>query len=120
MPYYRNNKNLHDSVVIRLARELKKKYPSHEIRANPQIKRQERLQLIDGNTYYPDIVDKSAKLVYEVHWKGGRKEESFDKLPEGWKGVNVFIDDSNTPCVIVVKMPGFRYVMIMDDKFSNF
>jgi len=26
MPYYRNNKNLHDSVVIRLGRKLKVMY----------------------------------------------------------------------------------------------
>ena len=78
------------------------------------------MQLVDGSMYYPDIIDKSAKLVYEVHWKAERKEEAFDKLPEGWKGVNVFIDDSSSPYSVVVKMPGFRFVMIADDKLSNF
>ncbi len=119
MPYYKNNKNLHDSVVIRLGRKLKEMYKGHEIKVNPQIKKQECIKLQDGEPYYPDIIDKTAKIVYEVHWKGGRKEEKFGKLPEGWRGVNVFIEDCDTPCTIIVKMPGFKYASISANEFID-
>lgn len=72
-----------------------------------------------GREYYPDVADYTAKLAYEVHWKGERKEESFDSLPEGWKGVNVFIDDAGTPFTVVVKMPGFKTAFVNKDNYSG-
>lgn len=119
MPYYKDNKRLHDSVVIKLAKKLKELHKDHEIIINPQIKKQGSIRLIDGTIYYPDIIDKTTKTVYEVHWKGKRKELEFDKLPVGWQGINIFIDDSTTPYTIVVKMPGFRYVIVDNVEFSD-
>jgi hypothetical protein len=57
-----------------------------------------------GEAVYPDIVDEENRLVYEIHVKGERRREYFDQLPDGWKGINVFLDEENNPQTLVVKM----------------
>jgi hypothetical protein len=86
-------------------------------------KKRMNLLLNDGTDYYPDIIDCTAKLVYEVHWKGERKEESYQKLPDGWHGVDVFVTDSVSPSVIIVKMPGYKIARLdcgKKDDTTNF
>jgi len=109
MPYYKDLKELHDAVVVHLAAALKKKYPDHDIVPNVKYRRTRKAVPLREATarYYPDIVDVTDKIAYEVHWKGSRKEESFDSLQDGWKGVNVFIDDSSTPFSVLIRMPGY-------------
>lgn len=63
-----------------------------------------RLVLKTGEAVYPDIVDEGNKLVYEIHVKGERRREYFDQLPDGWKGINVFLDEENNPQTLVVKV----------------
>ena len=43
--------------------------------------------------YYPDVVDFTNKVAYEVPVYGKRKEHQWSKMPEGWRGVNVFTVD---------------------------
>lgn len=117
MPYYRDFKRLHDSVVIQLARRLKTEQPSHKIIANPKFKKMGPLRLTNQKPFYPDIIDLTTHLAYEVHWKGERKEEPFDYLPEPWKGINVFIVDFDVPETIVVRMPGFSFARIENESF---
>lgn len=118
MPYFENDKRLHDNVVIRLAQQLLAKYPDHKLSVNPKFKRQGGGPKLES-PYYADIVDETAKIVYEVHWKGQRKEASFYNLPEPWKGVNVFIEDWDTPFTIVVKVPNIEFAFVKRSRFSK-
>ena len=43
--------------------------------------------------YYPDVVDFTNKVAYEVPVYGMRKEHQWSKMPEGSRGVNVFTVD---------------------------
>ena len=70
--------------------------------------------LSNQKPYFPDIIDMTMHFAYEVHWKGGRKEEPFDFLPEPWKGINVFIEDFDVPETIIVRMPGFYFARISE------
>lgn len=120
MPYYiDNNKRIHDMVVYHLLKALQKKYPRNRFSVNFKIKRSGGgpLVLLDGSPYLADIADEDDKIVYEVHWRGERKEKQFDNLPPPWKGVNVFIDDWNTPFTIVVKVPDVEFAFIERSKF---
>ncbi|AIF82949.1 hypothetical protein NTE_00873 [Candidatus Nitrososphaera evergladensis SR1] len=118
-PYY-NEKDTHDRVVAKLARCLKEKYPLHTIEPNVKYRRKRQgPPLRNGRDYYPDVVDYTDKIAYEVHWKGSRKEESFDWLPEGWKGVNVFIDDMSNPFAIIVRMPGYGFTFVECQRDSD-
>lgn len=117
-PYFENDKKLHDKVVIKLAQQLRQKYSDHKLSVNPKFKRQGGGPKLD-NPYYADIVDETAKIVYEVHWKGKRKEANFYNLPEPWKGVNVFIEDHDTPFTIVVKVPDVEFACIERVRFSK-
>lgn len=112
MPYYKDIKELHDAVVVHLAADLKKKYPDHDIIPNVKYRRTRKAVPLrkEGAMYYPDVVDMTDKIAYEVHWKGDRKEESFDSLQDGWTGIDVFITHPGAPRSIVVKMPGFEAV----------
>ena len=119
-PYYDDSGRLHDSVVVYLARLLKKRHPDHEIVPNVKYRRKRQGPLLrNGLAYYPDIADYSSKIAYEVHWKGSRKEASYDGLPEGWRGVDVFITDSSNPFCVVVKMPGFETTFVCESEKSD-
>ena len=122
MPYYiDNNKKVHDKVVYHLFKALKKKYPRNRFSVNFKIKRSGGgpSVLLDGSAYLADIADEDNKIAYEVHWRGQRKEKQFDNLPPPWKGVNVFIDDWNTPFTIVAKVPDVEFAVIEKDQFSR-
>lgn len=118
LPWFENNKRLHDAVVIALARQLKNNC-RHDVIANPKFKRQGSGTLILDKPYYADIIDETAKIVYEVHWKGERKEESFYDLPPPWKGVNVFIEDYDNPFTIIAKAPGYEFAFVERSSFSK-
>lgn len=98
----------HDPVILKLVRKLKEENPDHEIYVNMKIKGQKILLLQNGNSYRPDIIDETAKIVYEVHFKGERKEESYDLLPDGWTAVDVFITQSPASSAIVVRTLDMR------------
>lgn len=57
-----------------------------------------KIQLVTGEYIYPDIIDLTNRLVYEIHIKGERRREYFDKLPDGWKGIK-----KENPQTLVVK-----------------
>lgn len=109
MPYYRdNNKRVHDLVIVKLGQHLRKENPDHKYHINPKMKSKKKyITLRNGKHYYPDILDETGNVVYEVHWHGGRKEEHFDGLPDGWQAVDVFITHSMASSVIVARMPDF-------------
>lgn len=117
MPWYEDDGKLHDTVVLHLAQHLKKKHPENDIRPNVIWRKTREGPPLDADkSVYPDVVDYTAKLAYEVHWKGSRKEATFGSLPEGWAGVNVFIDDAANPYSIVVRMPGYQ-ITVLDTEF---
>ena len=116
-----NYLGVHDTVVVKLAKRLKKENPGDDIAIDaPRVKRQRRgLQLRDGTTYIPDIANFTQKIAYEVHWRGERKEDLPGKLPEGWRVVNVFIDTAWSPETIVVRYPGLTFKRITPEEFEE-
>jgi len=101
--------NIHKIITQKLVRELKEM--GHEVWSyfsSPTA----RLRLKNGKYYYPDIKDETDKIVFEVHWKGGKKSEEYKNLPDGWCGVNVFIDEENNPATLVVKKNSLSIVKI--------
>lgn len=63
--------------------------------------------MITEEHIYPDIVDFNNKLAYEIHIKGENRREYFDKLSDGWKGINVFVEEKNSFDTLVVKVGSF-------------
>ena len=113
--------SVHDTVVVRLAQRLKRESPSDDIAIDaPKVRRERRgLQLRDGSTYIPDIINFTRRVAYEVHWRGERKEDLLDKLPEGWRLVNVFIDTAWSPETIVVRYPGLTFKRLTPEEFEE-
>jgi hypothetical protein len=61
------------------------------------------LILTTGESIYPDIVDVYRHLAYEIHVKGERRRGYFDKLPAGYRGINVFYEEVDNPQTLVAK-----------------
>lgn len=106
---YLRPQNLHKVLVERiyefLRQEKLKNKTFHSLINNNQVSagNRKRIILTTGEVVYPDIVDIDRKVVYEIHVKGERRGNYFNKLPEGWKGINVFFDEENNPETLVVK-----------------
>lgn len=60
--------------------------------------------LTTGEHIRADIVNQRKRIVYEVHVKGERKGKYFDKLPDGWKGVNIFYDEEENEETLLIKL----------------
>ena len=66
--------DIHKIITQKLVGKLKEM--SHEVWSyfsSPTA----RLRLKNGKYYYPDIKDETDKIVFEVHWKGGKKSEEY-------------------------------------------
>lgn len=57
-----------------------------------------------GEYIKPDIINKRKNIAYEVHVKGERKGKYFDKLPDDWKGVNIFYDEEENEETLLIKL----------------
>ena len=44
---------------------------------------------------YPDIIDYTDKVIYEVQNSGNKKDDVFDNLPKDWRGGYIFITNNN-------------------------
>ena len=45
-----------------------------------------------------------GKSTYEIRVKGEIRGNYFDKLPDGWGGINVFYDEEDNPETLVAKL----------------
>ena len=90
-------------MIVKVGQYLHKKYPNSKLNLDVKAHNRPKITLTDGKEIYPDIMDETRKRIYEVHVKGQRKEDYFDKLPEGWYGVNVFYDEWMCPETIIFK-----------------
>ncbi len=80
----------------------KKKIFQHLINNN-RTGNKRKIILKTGEAIYPDIINFDRKVVYEIHVKGERRGNYFDKLPNGWKGINVFYEEEDNPETLIVK-----------------
>lgn len=81
---------------------------SDGIRADQVSENRPQIILKNGKTTYPDIINNTKKMIYEIHVEGERREDCFDLLPNGWRGVNVFYDEPMNPEIIVIKLDSFE------------
>jgi len=98
----RFDKDPHALYTLKVAQWLKNNNPHDEIRTYFQ-KKAPNLTLDNGNNYRPDICNRNKQQVYEIHYRGLRKEEEFSNLPEGWVGVNIFYDEFVCPFTLIIK-----------------
>jgi len=98
----------HEVLLNKVARWLKNENKSDDIRADQVSANRPQIILRNGKTIYPDIINNTKKMIYEIHVKGERKEDYFDLLPNGWRGVNVFYDEPMNPETIVIKLDSFE------------
>jgi hypothetical protein len=90
-------------VATFLIEDNHKKDITQQLINNHNARFRYKITLKTGETIYPDIVNASRKVVYEIHVKGERRGNYFGKLPDGWKGINVFYDEEDNPETMVVK-----------------
>ena len=106
MEYLRPH-NLHkilvDSIFFFLRKDDEKKHIVQLLVNNNNSGRRRKIILKTGEAVYPDIINFDRKLVYEIHVKGERRGNYFDKLPDDWRGINVFYDEEDNPETLVVK-----------------
>lgn len=100
---YVRSKTLHDILVGKIFGYLMEKNDPWEASFNNIILDTE-IYLTTGEIVIPDITNLTKKIVYEVHVKGLRKEKYFDKLPEDWKGVNVFYDEKDREEALIIQL----------------
>ncbi len=99
---YLRPQNLHKILVDNIFEFLKEKGNRGLINNNDSGRRQ-KITLKTGETIYPDMVDFEREVVYEIHVKGERRGNYLDKLPDGWRGINVFYEEEDNPETLVVK-----------------
>ena len=107
----------HEKVILDLCKMLSTESPDDDIWPNSRYRKKKR-SVLDTNIF-PDVVNFSKCIAYEVHWAGSRKEKQFSRLPEGWRGVNVFIADIwETQEVYVFSLDG-QFALITDDDWHT-
>ena len=111
------HKDPHEISIINLGKVLIRDNPADDIRANSAIPRKKKT--VPGTNIYPDVINFTKKIAYEVHWKGNRKEEQFDNIPEGWRGVNVFIVGKRESEDVYVLDLNNNYAHIMDQDWQK-
>jgi hypothetical protein len=75
-----------------------------------------KLELSTGEDIIPDIVDTHRRLAYEIHVKGMRKANYFDKLKDEWKGVNIFYTEGHSTETYVINIKTGRIMEIEWDE----
>jgi len=85
-------KRHHEKVILELARKLQTYNPDANIVANSKFRKKHHRVPDMTVDYYPDVIDLTNNVAYEVHVYGNRAEQSWDNMPQGWRGVNVFTD----------------------------
>lgn len=108
------HKDPHAILTLKVARWLKEENPDDEIGIYFK-KKVPKMILTNGKEYFPDLWNKTKKIVYEMHYRGQRKGEEFENLPNGWKGVNIFYDERDNPETIVIKFKGYEIKKIKWD-----
>ena len=120
----RNNrmKRLHEKVILELTREIQAGRPGADIQPNSKFRKQHHRVPDMSVDYYPDVIDFANKVAYEVHLYGSGKvasEERWDKMPDGWKGVNVFTVDIWQKDEVFVWSSDGEYVHINKDDWNQ-
>jgi len=115
-------KRLHEKVILELTRQIKAGRPDAHIQPNSKFRKQHHRVPDMSVDYYPDVIDFTNKVAYEVHLYGNGKvasEERWDKMPDGWKGVNVFTGDICQKDEVFVWSPDGEYVHINKDDWNQ-
>ena len=99
----------HEGMCLNLGRVLQMDHSSDDIWVNSKYRHGRRC--VPGTNIFPDVINFTRHISYEVHWAGNRKESAFDRLPQGWRGVNVFITD--------IWQTEELYVLALDDRFCQ-
>ena len=86
-------KRLHEKVILEHTKLLRSENPNADIQPNSKFRKKHHKVPDMPTDYYPDVIDLTNKVAYEVHVYGNRAEERWDKMPQGWRGVNVFTVD---------------------------
>ena len=105
----RRHTNAHETTIPALYRLLKSEFPEDHIWINSRWRTKHRP--VPETNIYPDVVNGTQRIAYEVHWKGERKEDNFQELPPGCRGVNVFIVD--------IWQTDDVYVMTLDHRYTH-
>lgn len=99
---YLRPQNLH-KILVDVIFEYLKHHDNWELVNNNDSGRRQKIILKTGEAIYPDLINFDRKIVYEIHVKGERRGNYFDKLPDGWRGINVFYEEEDNPETLVVK-----------------
>ena len=115
MPTKDRMKRLHEKVILELTREIQASRPGADIQPNSKFRKQHHRVPDMSVDYYPDVIDFANKVAYEVHLYGSGKvasEERWDKMPDGWKGVNVFTVDIWQKDEVYVWSPDGEFIQL--------
>ena len=105
-------KRLHEKVILELTRQLRADHPNADIQPNSAYRKEHHKVPDMPVGYYPDVVDFTNKVAYEVHVYGKRKELEWNQMPDGWRGVNVFTVDIWQKEEVYVWSPDGEFVHI--------
>ena len=120
MPAKNNRmKRLHEKVILELTKKLRANHPGADIQPNSKFRQQHHKVPDMPVDYYPDVIDLTNKVAYEVHVYGNRAEERWDKIPEGWRGVNVFTVDIWQKDEVFIWSPDGEFVHINKDNWRS-
>lgn len=99
---YLRPQNLH-KILVGSIFEYLRHHDNWELVNNNDSGRRQKITLKTGEAIYPDMINFDRRIVYEIHVKGERRGNYFDKLPDGWRGINVFYEEEDNPETLVVK-----------------
>jgi len=85
------HRTAHEMTIVNLGKILAREYPGDDVWVNTKHRREKRP--IPGTNFWPDALNFSKQIAYEVHWAGNRKENQRDHYPPGWQLINVYITD---------------------------
>lgn len=105
-----SNKVFHNLLVEKVFVSLQRESNEYIICNTPSRPKKywSKIKLTTGEFIYPDIVNHDKGIVYEIHVKGERRREYFDKLPGRVRGVNVFFDEYKNHETLVVKFDTYE------------
>ena len=110
---------LHEKVILELTRQLRADHPNADIQPNSAYRKEHHKVPDMPVDYYPDVVDFTNKVTYEVHVYGNRKELEWNQMPDGWRGVNVFTVDIWQKEEVYVWSPDGEFVHINKDDWQS-
>ena len=112
MPFNARMKRLHEKVILELVGKLQADNPDANIVANSKYRKKHHRVPDMTVDYYPDVIDFTNNVAYEVHVYGNRAEQRWDKMPQDWRGVNVFTVDIWQKDEVYVWSPDGEFIQL--------